>query len=225
MTIPKNLYTHWHEELPPMMKKNYEWMKKENPEIKFHLYNEKKSRDFIKKHFDKEVVDAYDSLIPYAYKSDLWRYCILYVNGGIYLDIKYKCVNGFKLCYLTKETFVKDRPDGCVYNALLVTKPKNKIMLKCIEQIVSNVKNRYYGPGALYPTGPGLLGSFFGKKIEQLELSFIGFEKINKDLCGIIIDDYFILTYYEGYRKEQSKYKNLKYYSDLWIERNIYATL
>ncbi len=57
---------------------------------------------------------------------------MLYINGGIYLDIKYRCINGFKLVHLT-ETFVKDRPDGCVYNALIVVKPNNKIMLDCME--------------------------------------------------------------------------------------------
>ena len=182
----------------------------------------KSAHRFIKNNFDKNVVNAYESLIPCAYKSDLWRYCILYIHGGIYLDIKYKCVNGFKLSSITKETFVRDRPNKCVYTALIATLPKNKIMLKCINQILWNVKNKYYGENALYPTGPRLLGSFFEQDtINTLHLKFTGSDKINKNWFGIF-GKHFILVYYAGYREEQDKYKKFKTYGHFWSERNIY---
>ena len=37
---------------------------------------------------DNNVLLAYTKLIQYAFKSDLSRLCLLYINGGIYLDIK-----------------------------------------------------------------------------------------------------------------------------------------
>ena len=80
------------------------------------------------------------------------------------MDIKYKCVNNFKLIALTeKEFFVRDRPSNTTYTALIVVKPQNPIMLKCIYKIVSNVKKKYYGKSSLDPTGPGLLGTCFSK--------------------------------------------------------------
>jgi mannosyltransferase OCH1-like enzyme len=83
---------------------------------------------------------AFDKLKPGAYKADLWRYCILYKKGGIYLDIKYRCVNGFKLIELTnKEYCVRDRYfEGIqgIYNALLCFKPNNLMLDKCIKTIV-----------------------------------------------------------------------------------------
>ena len=36
------------------------------------------------------MVAAYDRLIPTAFKADLWRYCVLYKYGGVYLDVKYR---------------------------------------------------------------------------------------------------------------------------------------
>ena len=71
------------------MEKNFNSIQENNPEIIFHLYDEKESREFIKNNFDNDVLEAYDRLSPSSYKSDLWRYCILYKKGGIYLDIKY----------------------------------------------------------------------------------------------------------------------------------------
>ena len=59
-------------------------------------------RDFIAKHFSEEVVYTFDKLKPGAYKADLWRYCVMYITGGIYLDIKMCPVNGFRFDYLLK---------------------------------------------------------------------------------------------------------------------------
>jgi mannosyltransferase OCH1-like enzyme len=38
--------------------------------------------------FDERAARAYHALIPGAAKSDLFRYCVLYDRGGVYLDIK-----------------------------------------------------------------------------------------------------------------------------------------
>lgn len=223
--IPLNLYTCWHtKELPPLMKQNYEQLKIDNPEFNHFLYDENECRDFIKNNFDNRVLNAYNLLIPCSYKSDLWRFCILYVNGGIYLDIKYKCVNGFKFISLTEnEYFTRDIGEKCVYTALIVTMPKNEILLKCINQIVINVQNKYYGPDALYPTGPGLLGSFFtDNEKKQLELFH---DLISDNISSkffIVYKDTLILHFYSGYREEQAKYQKNKHYLTLWKEKKIY---
>ena len=89
------------------------------------------------------------------------------------MDIKFKCVNNFKLVSLTeREHFVRDRnPPGGTLTGLIVSKPYNKILFSCIRQIVSHVKNRFYGSDALCPTGPGLLGIFFSEILRGLLMS------------------------------------------------------
>lgn len=110
--IPLHIYQMWHnKDLPPKMKECVEKLKNDNPEFKHSLYDETQCRIFIEKHFDKEVLNAYDKIIPSAYKCDLWRYCIMYKKGGIYIDIKFQCEPGFKLMELTdREHYVLDRP-------------------------------------------------------------------------------------------------------------------
>ena len=49
-----------------------------NPDFKIKYYSDKDSRDFVKNNYSKEILTTYDSLIPGAYKADLFRYCILY---------------------------------------------------------------------------------------------------------------------------------------------------
>lgn len=221
--IPLNLYTCWHtKELPQLMRKNYDKLVQTNPRITFHLYDENDCKEFIKNNFDDDVLNAYNSLIPCSYKSDLWRYCVLYINGGIYLDIKYKCSNGFKFLDLTeKEYFVRDYGNKNVYTALIVSLRGNKILLNCINQIVLNVKNKNYGEDCLDPTGPALLGKNFTKyEINSMTLYHDLIKSINK--YYIVKDNRIILSWYDGYREEQSKYQKMQHYGVLWNTKQIY---
>jgi mannosyltransferase OCH1-like enzyme len=221
--IPLHLYTCWHtKDLPPLMKANYDNLVATNPRITFHLYDENECREFIKTHFRPDVLAAYDSLIPCAYKADLWRLCVLLINGGIYMDIKYRCVNGFKFLDLTeKEYFVRDYNVNDIYNALIVTLPGNQILFKCIRQIVENVNNKYYGTGCLDPTGPGLLGKYFTQEEKNsMEMYHSVVEHINK--YYIVKCDRIILGFYEGYKEEQARFQKLKKYWKFWDEKNIY---
>jgi hypothetical protein len=152
-------------------------IKAHNPEFQHFLYDDNMCREFIRDNFPEDVLRAYDLLIPGAYKADLWRYCILYKKGGIYLDISYTPFNNFKFLNLTKkehfvidlETFEEnphfyrcESSGECrIYNALMVTLPGNQKLYKSLCQIVCNVKNKFYGKNSLEPTGPNLLKKYF----------------------------------------------------------------
>ena len=213
------------------MRKCVEKLKDENPNYKYYLYDDNECREFIKQNFSDDVVNAFDKLKPGAYKADLWRYCILYINGGIYLDIKYQPVNGFSFNYLNpnKEYFVLERPGFWekhhygIYNALMICKPKNETLLHCIRHIVENVKNNYYGINSLYPTGPGLLGKMYFhpntilKQMNELEMNY----DCNKyDL--ILYKNRIIFKNYDEYRLEQKKNSSKSHYDILWRKKQIY---
>ena len=92
--------------LPPKMRETVNHIIAANPECDHRLFNDTECRHFIRDNFPRQVLDAYDTLIPTAFKADLWRYCVLYIHGGIYLDIKYKPVNNFKFTDLFKKVTV-----------------------------------------------------------------------------------------------------------------------
>jgi len=235
--IPLVCYTTWHtKNIPPLMKQNYENLCKNNTEITFHLYDENDCKNFIQHNFPDEVIYAYNCLSPSSYKSDLWRYCILLINGGIYLDIKYNTINNFKLkelCYREHFTF-----DHCgknidynwtdntfgIYTALIVTQKNNAILQGCINTIVQNVETFNYGKNALYPTGPGVLGqNYFEFKYDK-DMDFIKDVKLfhHEDSNAIIYNNTAILDIYSSYREEQKEYQNNLHYSELWKQNCIY---
>ena len=219
--VPLNLFQTWSTlKLPPKMRQNVELLKKQNPEFKHYLYDDTMCREFIKKNFCKDVLYSFDKLKPGAFKADLWRYCILYIHGGIYLDIKFRCINNFRLIELTdKEYFVRDRiceGEEGIYQALLCCFPKNKILYKCIHQIVEYVKNNYYGHHPLFPTGPSLVARYFtATELKQLEVINIGHK--------ITVNNNIKFVYYPEYRDEQIKTQTAAgHYYIMWNKLNIY---
>jgi mannosyltransferase OCH1-like enzyme len=172
--IPLNIYQTWHtKNLPQKMLNNVNKIKLNNPAFKHHLYDDNDCRKFIQENYPDDVLNAFDNLVPGAYKADLWRYCILYKYGGIYLDIKYKPHNKFKLINLTeKEHLVLDIDNECIYNALMVCLPNNQELLTAIKSIVYNVKHKFYGNSSLEPTGPGLLKKIIKSNIVDMKHNY-----------------------------------------------------
>jgi len=227
--IPLVIYQTWYtKNLPPVMKNTVNRLISDNPQFQHVLYDDNECREFIQQNFDQVVVDAFDSLIPGAYKADMWRYCILYKNGGIYMDIKYQCIDGFSLIHLTdKEYFVRDiewENKRGIYNALMVCQPGNQKCWDCIQQIIENVKNRFYGDSPLEPTGPQLLAKYFSEdEYNSLVLNHQEIKKANGDANYYILkNSQKILVTVGGYRKEQKATQNVRHYTELWNNQNIY---
>jgi mannosyltransferase OCH1-like enzyme len=225
--IPLNIYQTWHtKKLPSGMAESVEIIKILNPRFNHYLFDDNDCREFIQNNFDPSVLHAYNSLIPGAYKADLWRYCILYIKGGLYLDIKLKCINGFKLIELTeKEHFVKDRLSFGIYNALMVCKAGNPLLLKAINKIVENVKNRYYGNFFLEPTGPKLLSKIIKNSREltkNINVDLHHKQYIDNNLKFIIYNNFIILKSYHGHSQEKEQNSKVPHYGILWANRNIY---
>ena len=232
--VPMKLFQTWHtKNLPPKMQENVQNIKKQNPELEYFLFDESDCADFIKSHFSEDVLVAYKKLLPCSYKSDLWRFCAMYIHGGVYLDIKYHCVDGFKFIdIMDREHFVLERPGYWepekygIYTALIIANPGNQIFLNCIHRIVRNTQTNYYGYNALYPTGPGLLGElYFGNiadNMHMLDNFDLVFNMVN-DQEVIIYKNQIILRCYPEYRMEQRANQKRKHYGDLWGEHAIYT--
>ena len=121
--IPLQIWqTYETKNLPPNLHKCVNMLKEKHPDFQHYLFDDTDRREFIKNNYPDEVLCAYDALIPGAYKADLWRLCVLYIHGGIYMDIKLQFENNFTLYdFINKEYFVRDG-EKSVYNAFMVVK-------------------------------------------------------------------------------------------------------
>ena len=223
--IPLDIYQTWKtNDLPRQMRECVETLKRQNPEFRHHLYDDADCYQFIKDHFDPEVAEAYDALIPGAYKADLWRYCVLYKRGGIYLDIKYCNVGDFKLISLTdREYFVRDIPSSGegIYNAFMICLPGNKKLENCIRRVVKNVQNRFYGNSCLEPTGPLMMKKEFTKE-ERMDIkNTLVFDDSKNEERNICLHGKPILRVYKGYYESENTIHQ-ENHIHMWKKRKMY---
>ena len=225
--IPLVIYQTWNSTLiPKEMANNIVRLLTINPEFDYYLYDDNKSREFILKHFGEEVVNAYDTLIPGAFKADLWRYCVLYIYGGFYLDIKYHSVVPFiSLLEYGPTIFVKERitdisPKDEIHNAFIVSTPKNEVFKYCINDIVFSCRFKLYNHGVLGITGPGLLGRMMMKYYPDLYSSYLKDFKFTGN--RIMKGSETILEQYPEYVHDQRRFEVTKHYGVLYYGRQIY---
>lgn len=119
------------------------------------------TRTLIGDVYGREVLNAFDTLQPFAYKADLARYCIVNNLGGIYIDLSVTGFLGFDVgdCDFmgfrdgnTAETSWK------VWNGMFYSTKDSPILQAGISECVANVQRHFYGKDPLFPTGPSVLG-------------------------------------------------------------------
>ena len=161
------IYISDHEEvLPPSLESCRDLFLDQFENYNYHLFGKAALRGFIANNFGSDVLAAYDALIPYAYKADLGRYCLLYAHGGWYADISLRPVIAGKVPLLddVEIVYFHDYGNGPYQssyhcqNGFMYVKKGHPLMLALIEAIVRNCRERYFGLTPLAPTGPGLLG-------------------------------------------------------------------
>jgi len=218
--IPLTIHTIWHtKELPQKMKETVLKITQSNPEFTHTIYDFNDCQEIIKNNFDEAILHSFNKLKPAAYKSDLARYCLLYLYGGIYLDIKFEPLNNLKFIELIdNEYFCRDMyVPITVYNGLIICKPRNTIMYNCIQQIKNHSDINFYGLGSLDPTGPILVTN--NMSTEQLDK--LGELRLSEEIY-ILYKNNKILMRYSEYRDEQSKFQITDHYDSMWRNRDIY---
>jgi len=98
--IPRVIYQTWKSNLvgDNMYNNSQKWIQ-QNPTYEYQFFDDQAIQDYVY-NFDctgftftaKELQQAYDSINPGAGRADIFRYCILYANGGIYADFDSECL-------------------------------------------------------------------------------------------------------------------------------------
>lgn len=94
--IPKiihQIYTHGWYRLPDDIKDQIHTLRQKNPGWEYRFYDEKDIVRYINAFFGKDMLALYLRINPEygAVRADLFRYLVIYNEGGVYLDIKSFC--------------------------------------------------------------------------------------------------------------------------------------
>ena len=123
--IPAVIYQNYHDSSYITCKtiKNINHNIVNNPEFDFYLFTDNDARYYIEINYDNDLLNVYDKLKPHK-RNELWKYCLLYKNGGAYIDINLK-INSTLLNIITSE--ISDDADTVIF-----TKNKNLISTKLL---------------------------------------------------------------------------------------------
>lgn len=120
-------------------------------------------QQIISNNFDRKVLESYNKLEPYSYKSDLAKYCILYKFGGMTIDLPIMLTQKLSIsdgkhivCF--RDAYGAGMSPWAMATNLIMARPGREEMLYAIDLIVKHCQDEYYGSNFLDPTGPGVFG-------------------------------------------------------------------
>ncbi len=146
--------------LPPAIIRNIESFKAWHPGAQHRLYDREAIRAFLRSSMGKDVLWAFDELLPYAYKADLARLCLLHAFGGVYADLSVHFHGNWEV-RPGKISIFRDRAHVApwiVSNTIISAPPRFPAIEAAIRMILANCRARHRGSSPLCPTGPVLLG-------------------------------------------------------------------
>lgn len=157
MAIPKNIFqTFKTSDLPWITRFYIARMKRKNPEWKYEFYDDQRIGEFFKNHFPAEYDRAYRSLTIGAAKADFFRYAVLYIYGGVYLDIDSYVKTPFnRFLKPDDEAIVSHEGNPGLYCQWALISDKGHPFLKrTLEKVVDNILTHRYPHDVHKTTGP-----------------------------------------------------------------------
>lgn len=95
--------------------------------------------EFLTEYYNTIVVDKFKELRG-AHKADLFIYCVLYIYGGVYLDIKTELISPISDIF-NKHNIdvytVLSMINNTVYQRIIATPPRNELFLHLISYMLS----------------------------------------------------------------------------------------
>lgn len=102
------------------------------------------------------ALDLFHAILPGAFKADLLRYCLLYLHGGVYLDLMTRLTHPAKHLFEYDLAVVKDRHPRMYWNGFIAGKKGHPAFKLAIDLIRFNVKHCRRTWSDLAVTGPVL---------------------------------------------------------------------
>lgn len=160
--IPKIIFqTCWSHDIPKKWQSSPKSIKELMSDWNYTLFDDDENRAFIKKHFP-DFLKYYDAF-PYAIqRADAIRYCWIYINGGIYMDLDFELQHPLDSLFTSDCDFYlvhSGNVSGYTTNSFLASKKGCKFWLEVIEEMKKPLPWYVMGKhfSVLCSTGPLML--------------------------------------------------------------------
>jgi len=183
-------------------------IKKLYPDEEYHLYSGEELEEIIQNNFHSDVYTSYKKLKPYACKADLARLCLLYLYGGLYIDLNLYFINIIPelnqlefFAFRDRDVNKKSNNSFRVQNGIIYSKKKSKIIQNAIKLIVENCKEEYYGIRPIDVSATGPLG--------------ISIKQIKKEYASLTCGEFSLFTMNSLKKSIKNKLIKIGYHEDI----------
>jgi hypothetical protein len=122
------------------------------PDFERVLFEDGEAASFIRKHYSEDMAAVFENFSTGAFKADFFRYCYLYIEGGVYLDIKTELVVPLHDIYEELRNNGTSMATGltdfhpaaphtwtgpCAYQGIIFARPRHPIFLECLAYMKS----------------------------------------------------------------------------------------
>ena len=154
--------------------------KEQNRNYQQVYFDDEDINDFISNEYP-QYLKAYRSLVPGAYKADLFRLLVLYKYGGIYNDIGHRFLVPIEQILDESDEFIAATELNnhqsfahAIYNGVLAAYRGHPIVKFMIDDIMYTIEHCNYMADPLDVTGPAAMGRALNKFMRGWEPGYTG---------------------------------------------------
>lgn len=203
-TIPRIIFQTWKtHEVPHEWKHAQESIIQMNRTWKYVLLTDDDNLRIVNTHFP-DFTPYFVNFPHNIQRADAIRYIIMYVYGGIYVDLDYVALRSFDALALAKEVGLipSNNVRSIVTNSFIISQPRSTFWLQCIEEMKKPLPFWSIGKHlqVYKSTGPYMIHKVYKRNLDVVEVLNIAIpcSTCEIDHCDTIEDGVYYLKPIRG---------------------------
>lgn len=229
--IPSKLIQSWksRDAVPDRI---FEGIRKYAPEFEHVFFSDEDVVTFLSQNYPSSIMDTYNSTPNAAHRADLFRYCYLYMHGGVWLDIKTVLIRPLREIFTsprsiyTVKSIMKYKTENTCYQGILAVPPRTPFMHDMIVSFVSSLMSRENVP---YLTFCHQMYAYIEQEFKNIQIGRNDhpdmhdlhlFEEYEKKPCKSKRDRYNLCTFVRnGHGEDLFKIRDHEFPTGAWRKR------
>lgn len=158
--IPPIIHQTWKKrKIPAWAREWHESWKTHHPQYQIMLWTDHDNRNLVSQ-YAPWFLETYDAFPVHIQRVDAVRYLILYLYGGVYVDLDFECYRPLDSFLHYDLVLSRSSNLRCITNAIMMSAPRHPFWLKLLRTIQLEPPRKWYELTSYYvlrSTGPVII--------------------------------------------------------------------